>query len=404
MLAYRDLRDRLRGWPKPAGCRYEDRAPLLTAAFPGTFNMSSTEHHWLREHGGYLDWTHDYVFSTVQSCIRVGDVELLRDDAPWHLGVFEMADLAGEVSLHRRPDYADLQGGQIRALVRFLAGLGIGPERVHASYCAGGRVADLTGGAYAFPFEVPPDTLSRDAFAAAGVPAANLLPDRTRTTLLSLHVHRPTPWGYRNEIFVDAGTAAAPVLVDVATAEYLVWRPVFAGAATDRRAIVGLAPLDAGAVGIGVGVERLCAVVNGLARVHDVDHLRPFYAVLGAALGADAGPGLYYAGESLRALHRIYTDLHHHPEARFRPHPAGGRALSTKRRKKAARLKRNVPPRLDGATLERLLDLHACAQPWHAHLADGIAPTVRAIADYRGGSTAPPGRAPRGVSASSGAA
>jgi hypothetical protein len=313
----------------------------------------------------------------------VNDIESLPANGRWHLGVFEMADLSGEVALASRPDYAQLHGWQIREVVRFLDTLGISAERVHASYCGGGTVAALTAGAYAFPFEVPPDRLSRDAFLAAGVPERNLIPDRSRTTLLSLHVHRATPWGYRNEIFVDVGSASAPGLVDVATAEYLVWRPVFDGDVR-REHIAGLADLDAGAVGVGIGLERLCAVVNGLARVHYVDYLAPFNAACRGALGETDGPQVLLAGESLRALHRIYADLHHHPEARYALNERGERILSCKRRKKAARLKRNVPLRLDVEALERLLDLHARAQPWHPHLGDAIAPTVRALADYRG--------------------
>ncbi len=382
MTSYRELRERLQAWPKYDGCETVRRAPLLTAAFPGAFNMSSTEHHWLGEYGGFLDWKHDFVFSTVQSCVRADDIERLRLGGRWHLGVFEMADLNGEVALAHRPDYRRLQGWQLEEVVRFFATVGIPADRVHASYCAGGPVAELTGGAYDLPVVIPPDTLSHDALCGAGVPEENLIPDRTRDTLLSLHVHRPTPWGYRNEIFVNIGTRTTPDLVDVATSEYLTWRPVFEGAHLRRDSIVDLTELDAGAIGIGVGVERLCAVVNGLDRVHDVDYLRPFYTALRHALPDTAPPEILAAGESLRALHRIYTDLHFHPEAVFRPGPDGDRLLSPKRRKRTARLKRNVSRELDPATLAHLLAEHAATQSWHPHLSDAIEATVRAVTHY----------------------
>ena len=382
VTSYPELRARLQTWPKYDGCVFVDRAPLLTAAFPGSFNMSSTEHHWLREYGGFLDWDHDYVFSTVQSCVRADDIERLRLGGRWHLGVFEMADLSGEVALAHRPDYPSIQSWQLQELVRFLATLGIPAARIHASYCAGGRVAELTGGAYDVPVVIPADTLSRDALCNAGVPEENLIPDRTRDTLLSLHVHRPTPWGYRNEIFVDVGTRNDPDLIDVATSEYLTWRPVFEGSQRGRHNIADLTELDAGAIGVGVGVERLCAVVNGLDRVHDVDYLRPFYAALKDVLPNAAPPDVHVAGESLRALHRIYTDLHYHADALFHLGEHGDRRLSPKRRKRTARLKRNVPRTLGAESLAHLLDLHASTQPWHAHLGDSIAATVQAITDY----------------------
>ena len=191
MIPYARLRSLLAGWPKYPGCQPVRRAPLVTPAFPGDFNLSSTEHHWLRELGGYLDWHRDYVFSTIQSCVRLADFAFLSTaDGVRYLGVFEMGDLCGEIALRVRPNYDSLQRWQIAQLIRLLETVGIPPARIHASYSAGGRIADLTGGAYQFDGAIPPDAISRDAFLAAGVPDANLTADATRATLL--------PWLERN--------------------------------------------------------------------------------------------------------------------------------------------------------------------------------------------------------------
>jgi hypothetical protein len=385
MIAYARLRALLAGWPKHAGCQRVRRAPLVTAAFPGGFNLSSTEHHWLRELGGYLDWDRDYSFTTIQSCVRLADfARLPTADGARYLGVFEMGDLSGEIALRVRPDYERLQRWQIAELLRLFAAVGIPPARVHPSYSVGGRVVDLTAGAYRFAAEIPPDTLSRDAFLAAGVPEANLVPDATRATLLALHVHRPTPWGYRNEIHVDVGTRGRPRLIDVATAEYLLWRPRFRGAEPRREDILGLDPLDAGATGIGVGLERLAMVSQDLPRIHDVDYLQPFYDELRASRGGGAlRPDDYVAGESLRALHRIEADRRFHPEAAGERDGDGGVRLSARRRKKLASLKRSVPARLDATRLERLLAAHGAAQPWHDGLGAAIDSTIAQLVDYR---------------------
>src|SRR6185503_4941893 len=196
------------------------------------------------------------------------------------------------------------QRWQIAELIRLLETVGIPPARIHASYSAGGRIADLTGGAYQFDGAIPPDAISRDAFLAAGVPDANLTADATRATLLALHVHRPTPWGYRNEVHVDIGVPGHPRLLDVATAEYLVWRPRFRGSEPRREEIVGLEPLETGATGTGVRLERLAMASNDLPRIHDIDYLRPFYDELRVIRGGPLRPADYVAGESLRALHR----------------------------------------------------------------------------------------------------
>jgi hypothetical protein len=383
MIAYAELRRLVRGWPKHAGCRPVVRAPLVTPAFPGAFNLSSTEHHWLREYGGFLDWDHDYVFTTVQSCVRLADWALLPGPAGRrHLGVFEMADLCGEIALRTRPDYRALLGWQAAELVRLLGRLGVPASRLHVSYCLGGSVAALSGGRYRFPDRIPPDALSREAFLEAGVPDANLMGDATRATLLALHVHRPTPWGYRNEIHVDVGSSDRQILVDVATLEYFLWRPRF-GRGSAREDIVGLEPLETGATGIGCGLERLALVANRLARIRDVDYLQPFYALLQEALGRPLGDADALAGESLRALHRIEADRAGHPEAEGERSADGALRLSRRRRKKLARLKRCIPARLGEAALERLLAAHAAAQPWHASLAAAVAPTLCAILEYR---------------------
>lgn len=384
MTGHAALRARLRDWPKYPGCRREPRAPLVTPGFPGTFNLSFTEHHWLREYGGYLDWPHDYAFTTIQSCARLADLEPGQPEAgAQHLGVFEMADLCGAIALRARPDYAALQAWQVGELVRFLGALGIPPGRILPSYSAGGPVAALTAGRFRFDAEIPPDRVSREAFLAAGVPDGNLVPDRTRATLLSLHLHRPTPWGYRNEIHVDVGDARAPRLVDVATVEYLLWRPRFAGTGGRREDIVGLDPLDGGASIAVCGVERLAMAAARLERVHDVDSLRSVYDALATALGRRLEPADYRAGECLRALHRIHADLAFHPEADRGPAEDGTPRPSPRRRKKLARLRRQVPLRLGEPALERLLLTHARSQPWHEGLEAAIEPTLRALAAYR---------------------
>jgi hypothetical protein len=384
MTTHAALRARLRGWPKYPGCRPEPRAPLVTPGFPGTFNLSFTEHHWLREYGGYLDWPHDYTFTTIQSCARLGDLEPGQPEAgAQHLGVFEMADVCGAIALRARPDHAALQAWHVGELVRFLGEVGIPPGRLHPSYSAGGPLATLTAGRYRFDAQIPPDHLSRDAFLQAGVPAANLICDRTRATLLSLHVHRPTPWGYRNEIHVDIGTAGRPRLIDVATVEYLLWRPRFAGAGRRREDIVGLEPLDGGASIAACGVERLAMAMDRLERVHDIDSLRPFYDDFAAALGRRLGPADYRVGECVRTLHRIHADLAFHPEADVARGEDGTPRPSPRRREKLARLRRQVPWRLGEPTLERLLLVHARCQPWHEWLEAAIEPTLGALATYR---------------------
>ena len=384
MIRYAALREQIQRWPKYAGCQRLVRAPLITPAFPGTFNMSFTEHHWLAEFGAFLDWDHDFIFTAVQSCVRLADFAPLAAASTTHLGVFELADLCGAIALRSAPDHQELQHWQIAELLRLLGDLGIAPEQVHVSYAAGGPIAELTAGHYALPNEIPPDQRSYQACRQARIPAANLIEDRTRATLLALHVHRPTPWGYRNEFFVDIGSTGNPRLVEVATAEYFLWRPVFSGVPAHPRNLVGLEALESGATLLGVGLERLAMVANGLARIQQVDYLEPFYQALAALLQRPLTPTDYLAGEGLRVLHRVYADLELRPAVAVEPGQSPVRtALSAGRRKKLASLKRRIPTRFGPAELEQLLLAHSLAQPWHPELNTAIGPTIEAISKYR---------------------
>lgn len=364
-MKYQELREKVKNHPKYEGCVEVARAPLINEGFPGTFNLSFTEYDWLREYGRYVDFDHDYVFSTVQSCIRLEDFQELRGRNSWkYLGVFEIADLTGIINLSEKPDYQRLQRKQIADLILFLRNIGIAPERIHSSYNAGGQVSQLTQGKYNFEFHIPEDTISKAAFLESGVQPENLIGDSTRNTLLSLHVQRPTPWGYRNEINVNIGTQDSPKLIDIATIEYLLWRPIFEGDESQSKNIIGLEESHDGVSICAVGLERLCMVVNGLTRVQDVDYIAPFYQQFGEGL---------VAGESLRSLHRIYSDIEKY-----------GCNAGRHQKEKIRNILRNLPlDKLNDENLRNLLMVHSETQPWHPELLDGVEPTIERINVYR---------------------
>ncbi|MEK6884848.1 MAG: hypothetical protein AABY22_34770, partial [Nanoarchaeota archaeon] len=343
MVTYKGLRDSIQNLEKIEECVKIERPPVINEGYPGQFNVSFTEYPWLIEHGKYMDFDHAYVFSTVPSCIRWNDIydektkssRLESEDSWKYLGVFEMADLAGMASLTKRPvDFrvlrelqkrtgldrdslqryeeitkknVELQTLQTINLVDLLNSLGIAKNRIYPSYQAGGNVRQITNGRFTFDFEVPEDSLGKNLFLEQGIPLENLIPDRSRDTLLSLRLERelstghkgaiPSPWGYRNEINVNIGTKENPKYVDVGTLERFAWKPICEG---DK--IIGLTDIE-DIVSIGaVGLERLCMVVNGLEKVQDIDCIKPFYDALPLKEKREL------VGESLRTLHRIYAD------------------------------------------------------------------------------------------------
>ena len=375
-MKYAELRKNVQNWSKYPGTEIMESAPLIHRGFPGTFNSSFIEYHELDRLGGYFNTTNkDFFFSTIQSCIRIQDFDFLSKNSSWtYLGVFEMSTLTGSLHFKEKPDYYKLQKKQASELIRFFENLGISRKRVYPTYHAGGTIRDVTNGTYSFDFVVPEDTLSKEAFLMAGVPEENLLPDRTRDTFLSLHLHRPTPFGYRNEILVNVGTKEKKRFVDCATVEYVLWKPLYNGPETAPH-IYGLAPMtDGWSIAI-VGLERLYMVANGLKRVQDVDYIKPFYDYFEETTGKRD----FLAGESLRALHRIYSDILQFDLSGM---------LSKNRKEKIKILVKNiVSAGLDFRQIEELLNIHVKHQPWHEVLGEGIEPTLERIKEHFSGSS-----------------
>ncbi len=376
-ITYKELREKVKNSSKIQGCKYLQRAPLIHEGFPGTFNLSFTEYEWLKEFGNYFSFDKDFVYSTVQSCIRHQDIDenIRKGKGLWkYLGVFEMADVHGQVILSNKQQLKEVHLKQLSALVKLLVGLGLKKERIYPSYHKGGSVEEVTKGKYSFDFKIPEDTLSKEGLIAEGIPEENLLPDKTRDTFLSLHLNRKTPWGYRIEFDYNIGTKEKPKLLDIATLEYFLWFPVYSGEQTVRN-IVGLEKISHTISVGGVGLERLCVAVNGLETVQKVDYIRKFYDRFRELVPELTEEQRYKSGECIRTLHRIQSDVESY-----------GLDWSKHRiRKKRTFLrivKDNGGEYLDNGILEELLRVHTEFQPWHDNLEQGIKPTIEIIKTY----------------------
>ncbi len=370
-MKYTELREKIQNSPKYEGCRRIERSPLIHAGFPGTFNLSFTEHPWLSQYGRYVDFNHDYIFSAVQSCIRFNDFDFMQGDKAWkYLGVFEMADLSGAIGLKNKFTDDAVHRKQIFDLVSFLGELGFSPEKVYPSYCGGGKVAELTNGKYSFDYEVVEDQVSKIAFLESGVPERNLTQDKSRDTFLSINLKKEeqgrgislaySSWGYRNEVNLSIYEGR---LLDIGTLERFAWTPRWEG-----EEIIGLNDTCCGFSIAAFGLERLCMAANGLERVQDIDYIKPFYDEMKKHGAEDS-----LSGESLRALHRIYSDM-----VKF-----SIRDLGRHRRSKIKKILDNIPLGIKEEQLRDLLLVHSETQPWHKELKDGIELTLERIKSYR---------------------
>jgi hypothetical protein len=370
-MLYQQLRERLENQEKYPGCVKRDRAPLIHPGFPGNFNLSFAELHWLNEYGRYVDFDHDFIFSTIMSCIRPNDFSLLQTRHSWkYLGVFEMADLGGIITSSERPDYKKLQRRRVTELIDFLKSCGLNPDNIYPVYCAGGTVEELTAGKYTFDFSIPEDRISKEAFLENGIPEENLIPDKSRDSFLALHVYgRTSPWGYRNEVNINLGDKENPDLLDIATLEYGMWRPIFKN--TDESRAANVCYLKDSLCGFSisvVGLERLCMAINGFHCIRDVDYIAPVYDAYAFIDGVQDE----LAVESLRALHRIYSDVQ-----------SCGCIIGRHQKRKIREFLQNIPSSLSQGRIKELLTIHSATQPWHTNTEQGIEPTIERITEYR---------------------
>ncbi|MFA5061165.1 MAG: hypothetical protein WC494_02530 [Candidatus Pacearchaeota archaeon] len=376
-MDYKELRNFLQNLEKYPKCKKYPRAPLIHEGFPGTFNLSFTEYDMLREFSGYHIFPKDQIFSSIQTCVRPQDIidNIKEGKDLWkYLGVFEMSDVAGIIVLSKKEDIKKVHGFQIRKLIETLEKLGLDKKKIFPSFQAGGKVSEITEGKYNFNFEIPEDSFTKQKFIELGIPEQNLIPDKTRNTLLSLHLHRPTPWGYRNEINYNIGTKENPKFLDIGTLEYFVWLPTYSSEEKVSKNINGLKSFDH-VVSIGAfGVERLYMAINHLKNVYDVDYIKKFYNSFKKLYNSLTEEQRIKAGEVIRALHRIFADVSN-------LNIKVGYQQNKKVKYFLQVLIENLKE-FDEKKLKTLLKENSKAQPWHKNLNTGIKPTIERIRQY----------------------
>ncbi|MDP2672485.1 MAG: hypothetical protein Q8O84_01595 [Nanoarchaeota archaeon] len=376
IISYKKLREFLANTEKYPGCKKFQRAPLIHKGFPGTFNLSFTEYDMFRVYGGYSKFSEDLIFSTIQSCIRPQDIteNIKQGKSLWkYLGVFEMSDIAGQILLSKKENIKEIHTYQLKRLIGILIALGLEKDKIYPSYQNGGKVSVITNGKFNFDYNIPEDSLTKNAFIEAGIPKENLISDKTRDTLLSLHINMPTPWGYRNEINYNIGTKEKPLLLDIATLEYFIWLPIFKNSEIQKN-ITGLKEFSHTASIGAFGVERLCVAINGLKSVYEIDYLKEFYDLFKKLYPSLKEEQRIKSGEVIRALHRIYSDV---TEFNIDVGYHENKKIKTFLQVLVSNLKE-----LDKKKIKQLLEIHSKVQPWHKNLLKGIKPAIERIETY----------------------
>lgn len=242
-------------------------APVIHNGFPGNFNLSFTEFEVLNQNANFMDLKKDMIYTKIQPCIRFNDFSHIKeedDDSFRYLGRFTMASIAG-IYWEKDKTKRDMRHKNvINKSFDFMTQVcGLDIKKFHIQYLAGGKISKLTNGKYLLDKEVLADPYL-DFYRDLGIPESNFIPVQNRDGLLSLNVYgRPTPWGYRNEIFYEYNGK----LLDIATVEILVWRPIY----DESGKLIDLADYEYTLTIDAIGVERILMIINGFSHVNELD-------------------------------------------------------------------------------------------------------------------------------------
>ncbi len=366
-----ELRNLISDFPKYTGTKKVPPASICNDGFPGTFNLSYSEAEMINLFGQYLDYDKNYIYSKIQPVIRLQDwihIENSDEHSYRYLSVFDLADIGGSVILKNNNDWENVIRFSIDSLATFLfKKLQLDKSKIRISYFAGGNVSQVTNGKYDLNFDLPPDN-AVEFWKTHGIKSDQLTADKTRGTLLALNVFGlPTPWGFRHEInYLHEGK-----LLDIATFEYLFYRPIFAN---DK--IVDLRRWEHLFVISAVGLERILMIKNNFTRVTDCTHIKPLIDIILELAKHKNYQLSEILCQALRAIHRIISDCN------------GYDNLSQRRKEKlrsfykaAIMCQNKLGIEIDQKHLTIMLQKNAELQPFYPELEKSMNKTTKEIID-----------------------
>lgn len=266
-MTYQELLTKINNYYKKIGFDQWPSAPVIHDGFPGNFNLSFTEYEFLNQNPDFFNLQKDIVYIKNQPCIRHNDFSHIKkpdEDSYRYLLRFTMSSVGGiywEKSVSKRPQRIK---DNLSNLFEFLTKeCGLDINKFHIQYLKSDTISKLTEGKYSFNYNIPDDP-NLSYYKNLGIPEKNFIPVSNRDALLALNIYgRPTPWGYRNEIFYEYNGK----LLDIGTFECLVFEPCFDSANN----IIGLKPYPHTLVISAVGSERILMILNNQKDINEID-------------------------------------------------------------------------------------------------------------------------------------
>ncbi|MDO8183879.1 MAG: hypothetical protein Q7T49_02750 [bacterium] len=280
-MEFHKLKELLSKVEKYPGTVSIDPGPIINEGYPSNFNLSFAWYEWTKKEGvkgskkQYISFAGDMFYTKCQPCIRFQDWKTIVENGQnkyRYLSYFHMADVSGLMAKIDSSSRKEIGVFAIKSLLSFFESQNIDLKNIFVSYCVGGKVSKLTAGKYTFDKNIESDPFYDD-WIKLGISKENMIADETRDTLLSLkNYSRPSPWGYRNEIFCKHNGK----LLDIATIEHLVFEPIF----DEQMDIVNITDYRHAFSISAVGVERLLMVLNNFNDIRQVDIIAPLYELI----------------------------------------------------------------------------------------------------------------------------
>ena len=354
-----------REFAKKKGMPWIEPGKLVNRVDNKSFNYS-LEEPILREFGSYLEISHPYTFSTVQPCIRGGDVSLVQHErTDKHLSLFHIFP----TSFFLMPDVKDLEyyhRKSIEDTIEFLVGVGINTQQLEITYFAGGQLDNISNGHIPVSKVFPMDTTTRAAFLAEGLQDHQLKPIASLDTFVATFASDEYFFaGNRFEIYYKSQDGS---MLEIGTGEALAYRQIRKAGTT-----IDILPSPCSITGVVFGIERLQSVLEGRGCIIDISTINELGNALLPFLDSHDDKNKRMAADFFQAVHLILAQTHNKKLNSY--HASRRRVLLSQFCRRVI----NNDLSIQLSDLYPLLEMNAKLHPWLPELQSEMEPVANYI-------------------------
>ena len=271
---------------------------LVNPVDRNAFNYS-LEEPIIREFSSFTEFTHPYVCSTVQPCLRGSDFSLIKKETSGdHMILFHMMPVSYFLMPHV-DDLAETQKESIRNTLEFLDVVGIDINRMIVSCFAGGYLDEVSNGLIPVHKYFPADSVSVNFLLELGLSSSQIkMVSNADTFMGTFSGADDFLAGYRFEIFYIRDDDS---IIEIGTGEALGFKQLHEDGKT-----VDIVASKSCASAVVIGLERLQSVLEEKNDIKDISD----FSNLAKALFPLVGEVNLKAVDYFRSAHLILAQTH----------------------------------------------------------------------------------------------